>query len=63
MKIRYEVGDGYAGGSRPHYVTVDDGDLADCETREEKIALIDECVDDHFRATIIPSWDQSQLPE
>lgn len=61
MQIRYEVEDGYAGGHRWKYVEVEDEDLEQCETMEDKIKLIDEIVEEHFAQNVYPVWDRSQL--
>ena len=36
MKITWEVDDGYAGGSRPHNTEIDNDELDECETDEER---------------------------
>lgn len=46
MEITWEVEDGYMGGSRPQTTTIDDGELLDCETTEERKALIG-CYNNH----------------
>ena len=61
MQIMYEVEDGYAGGKRPQYIEVDDQDLEDCGSNEEREKLIDECVQAHFSERIYPVWDRKQL--
>jgi hypothetical protein len=61
MKIMYEVEDGYVGKARPHYVEVPDQDLEECETYEDKVKLIDECIDENFSQKIYPVWDRTQL--
>ena len=48
MKVTWEVEDGYCGKSRPHYTKIDDGDLADCETDEERERLIEETIQEDF---------------
>lgn len=52
MKIRWEVDDGYVGKSRPHYALIDDGELAKCQTKEERRRLIDENVEDDFNRRV-----------
>jgi sorbitol-specific phosphotransferase system component IIBC len=58
MKITYYVEDGYISGSRPQNIKVDDQDLADCETDEEKIQVIEAAIEDHFSQNISWSWDR-----
>lgn len=40
MKITWQVDDGYAGGSRPKVTIIDDDELAEYETEEEKEQFI-----------------------
>ncbi len=54
MKITWEVDDGYCGGSRPHHIEIDDEELAECKTEEEKEKLIEDYVQDDFEQNI--SW-------
>ncbi len=61
MQIKYEVEDGYAGGSRYKYVEVDDEDLEQCESLEEKIKLVDEIVEQDFSQNVYPVWNKEQL--
>lgn len=56
MKIRYDLDDGYAGPSRPHFVEVSDEDLAECETEEEKAAMVDEAIQEDFQQHIFPVY-------
>jgi len=53
MTIRWEIDDGYAGKSRPHYLELDDEDLEDF-TDEERTAYIERSVQQDFEATV--SW-------
>ena len=48
MRIYWEVDDGYAGKSRPQYTDIDNNELDECETEEEKQELITEYVQDDF---------------
>ncbi len=48
MKITWEIEDGYVGKSRPQYTTVDDDELALCETEQEREQLIEEAVQYDF---------------
>jgi len=52
MEIRYEVDDGYCGGSRPQIVDVDDDELSQCETTQQKKEYIEKEVQEHFEQTI-----------
>ena len=54
MRIRWQVEDGYAGGGRPHWTRVPDGELAECETDKERERLIRESVQQDFENTV--SW-------
>lgn len=49
---RYEVDDGYAGGSRPQHFRVYATDLDDEMTDEELVAFYEEVADDCFRQNI-----------
>lgn len=48
LKIRWQVDDGYAGGSRPQYSFVDKEEYDSCETEEEKQELVDTIVRQDF---------------
>lgn len=54
MKVIWEVEDGYIGRSRPHEVEIDDDELSECETDEERQDLIEVYVQDDFDNKI--SW-------
>ena len=58
MRVRWEVDDGYAGKSRPHYVEVDDEELAECVTEEEREALIEDYVQNDFESTVSYWWKE-----
>jgi len=47
-RVTWEVSDGYMGKSRPQYTDIDDCDLADCETEEEREMLIDDYIQSDF---------------
>lgn len=55
MKITWEVDDGYV-GNRPQYTEIDDDDLAEYETEEEKEKFIRECIQSDFEQTV--SWSE-----
>lgn len=52
MIVRWEVEDGYAGKSRPQHTDIPDEELEECETEEDRQALIEEYVQDDFDARI-----------
>jgi len=54
MQITWQVDDGYCGGSRPHYLDIDDDDLLGCETEEEKENLISESIQEDFEQ--VATW-------
>ena len=54
MRIRWEIDDGYAGGSRPQYTEIPNYELAECETDEERERLIREYIQQDFETTV--SW-------
>jgi len=53
MKVTWEVYDGYIGGQRPQQTTIDDDELSECETEEEREQLIHDCIQDDFDNTIM----------
>jgi phage gpG-like protein len=53
MKVRWQVDDGYAGGSRPQSLNLPDRDFEDM-TEEEKETYINDCVQEDFNNKI--SW-------
>jgi hypothetical protein len=48
MKVKWEVDDGYVGASRPQVTEVDDDELAECETEDEREHLINERIQEDF---------------
>ena len=48
VRITYEVSDGYMGKSRPQFCKIDDSELDELETDEERNAFIDEYVQQDF---------------
>ena len=52
MKVTWQVADGYRGDQIPRVTEIDDQELADCETEEERENLIDEAVWKDFRQFI-----------
>jgi hypothetical protein len=61
IEITYSVEDGYAGGARPHTVSIPLDDLTDCETEADLEERIDQNVNDHFRENIGPYWRREQI--
>lgn len=55
MKIRWEISDGYAGGSRPHYTEIDDEDLEGL-SEKEKDEYIEDWVRGEFEQRVYYSW-------
>lgn len=60
MRINFGFDDGYV-GNRPHYLIIDDNELAACETTEERSALIEDAIEDYKQQHIISFWDRDQL--
>lgn len=54
MKVTWEVDDGYIGKSAPHVTEIDDDELTECETEQEREDFIAECIEEDFRQTV--SW-------
>lgn len=54
MRVVWYVNDGYNSDNRPHYTEVNDDDLAECETQEEREKLINDCIQEDFSQTV--SW-------
>lgn len=52
MRVTWEVDDGYCGKSRPHFTNVDNDELAEHKTTEERNEFIEECVQDDFDSDI-----------
>ena len=51
MKVRWQVDDGYVGG-RPQSTEIDDDELEEYETEEDKQWFIDQCVQEDFEQKI-----------
>lgn len=60
MRITYKIEDGYI-HNQAYTVYVDDDELEECETIEEKIELIDQYIDNDFSTRINWYWDHSQI--
>lgn len=56
MKITWEVEDGYIGKKRSQYTDIDDEELAEYDTDEEKEKFIEECIQEDFNQNI--SWNE-----
>ena len=56
---RYQVDDGYAGGSRPQHFTVNEWELEDDMTDADLERLYEELAEDHFRENISFSLSRS----
>lgn len=56
MKVTWEIDDGYVGKTRPHTTDVDDDELAECETEDEREDLIAEFIEADFRREI--TWSE-----
>ena len=54
MKVKWQVDDGYVSGSRPQTTKIDDDELAECETEEERKELINDYIQNDFEQRI--SW-------
>jgi len=52
MRITWEVDDGYAGGSRPQNTDINDDELLDYETDEEKEQFINDVIQEEFEQRI-----------
>lgn len=61
MRITWEVEDGYVGKSRPQFTEIDDDELAECETGEEKEKLISSYIQEDFNNNI--SWSEVSREE
>lgn len=57
MKIRWEVEDGYAGKSRPHYTEIPDEELEDM-TDQEQEDFIEQWVSEEFAKKISFYWER-----
>lgn len=56
MRVIWEVDDGYAGGSAPHSTVIDDDDLAECGSEQEREEFINDCVQEDSEQKI--SWSE-----
>lgn len=63
MKVYWEVEDGYGyvGSSRPQSLHIDDDELNECESEEDRLALIHEYVQEDFENKI--SWYIKRIEE
>lgn len=62
MRITWDVSDGYVGSS-PHHIEIPDEEIIECETVEDAMSFIEECVQEDFSSRItwfIPKEEQLQ---
>lgn len=57
MRVKWEIADGYAGGSRPQYSDIPEDELRDLESVEEMIQFIDEYLYEDMSNRFYPAWD------
>ncbi len=55
MEVTWEVEDGFAGKSRPQTTEVPDAEIAECETVDEAMDLIEEYCRDDFQNRVAHS--------
>jgi hypothetical protein len=60
MEIRWEVNDGYIGKSRPQRTNISNKKIKECETKQEAIELIEECITTDFESL---GWGYSNYEE
>ncbi len=60
MKIIWEVTDTYIGKAGPHYLEIDDTDLAGYETEDERDNFITECVQEEFDQVVSFTWQEKK---
>lgn len=58
MRVTWEVEDGYCGKSRPQHTDIDDDELAECETDEDREQLIADYVQEDFEQNI--TWCETR---
>ncbi len=56
MKVTWTIDDGYVGARREHTTDVDDDDLAECETLQDREELISEYIEEDFRRAVC--WEE-----
>lgn len=54
FKARYQAQDGYAGGAKPKFVTIDEQDILNCDTEDEMREIYDEAIYAHFQENVTP---------
>ena len=55
MIVNWKTNDGHCCGTRPHKIHLREEDLAECETEEERMSLIEDYVQTAFEDTI--TWE------
>jgi len=61
MRVTWEVEDGYVGKSRPQYTEIDDDELAECETKDEREEFIHAAIQHDFEQNI--DWSETSREE
>lgn len=56
MKIRWQIDDGYTGGSRPQSFEISDDELLECESVEEAERLIEDETQTEFEQNTSWYW-------
>lgn len=52
FEVKWEIDDGYVGGSRPQSVWIDPMDIEGCETEEDAEKVIQELIQFDFEQTV-----------
>ena len=60
VQFTWSASDGYVGGDRPQYSTIDDSEIEDCESEEEVRELIETVVREDFEQRVGPEWRDEQ---
>ncbi len=58
MEVTWEVEDGYLGKSRPKTTIIPDEEIADCETEDEAMQLVEDYVQSDFDNEICWSFSE-----
>ena len=61
ITFTWEVDDGYAGPSRPQRSEVPKDDILDCDSVDEAMEIVMDCIKSDFDSRISPSYSEAQF--
>jgi len=61
MKVTYSADDGYVGKNRPLTLDIPDDEIMECDSVDDAMDFIDECITDDFQQRVLPSYSDDKI--